>query len=118
MYDVECDGSESSLLDCLHGEIGKSTCTHFEDAGIICICKCTAQWRVPQQLLYVPQQWIAHDDPISRLSTEYERWIFPALIYILATPINLNKLMSGSIVYRHSDSLAEEQVSSNLSSRI
>ena len=33
---VECNGLESSLLDCDSSGLGLATCGHFEDAGVIC----------------------------------------------------------------------------------
>ncbi|XP_061599591.1 HHIP-like protein 1 [Cololabis saira] len=34
--DVQCEGTESSLLDCMHPGVGTSNCAHYEDAGVIC----------------------------------------------------------------------------------
>ena len=37
LYDVECNGSESRLIDCSHASIGFDNCDHSEDVGITCI---------------------------------------------------------------------------------
>ncbi|XP_026212345.1 HHIP-like protein 1 [Anabas testudineus] len=34
--DVQCDGTESSLLYCKHGGVATHNCAHSEDAGVIC----------------------------------------------------------------------------------
>ena len=34
--DVECDGSENSLLQCSNRGIGSHNCGHHEDAGVVC----------------------------------------------------------------------------------
>ena len=34
--DVVCQGSESSLMDCAHGDWGEHDCSHWEDASVIC----------------------------------------------------------------------------------
>ncbi|KAJ4939355.1 hypothetical protein JOQ06_028804 [Pogonophryne albipinna] len=34
--DVQCDGTESGLLDCQHTGVGINNCAHYEDAGVIC----------------------------------------------------------------------------------
>ena len=34
--DVQCEGTESSLLDCQHAGVGTNNCAHYEDAGVIC----------------------------------------------------------------------------------
>ena len=34
--DVNCYGTESTLLDCTHRAIGTSNCGHYEDAGVKC----------------------------------------------------------------------------------
>ncbi|XP_060081090.1 scavenger receptor cysteine-rich type 1 protein M160-like [Ylistrum balloti] len=36
MSDVGCTGSESSIFDCPFPGWGKSTCTHKDDAGVVC----------------------------------------------------------------------------------
>ena len=33
---VECTGSETELLQCLHQGTGNSNCRHSEDAGVFC----------------------------------------------------------------------------------
>ncbi|XP_042562381.1 HHIP-like protein 1 [Clupea harengus] len=34
--DVQCQGTEATLLDCQHAGVGSSNCVHYEDAGVIC----------------------------------------------------------------------------------
>ncbi|XP_066551175.1 HHIP-like protein 1 [Amia ocellicauda] len=34
--DIQCEGTEESLLDCKHAGIGRHNCAHYEDAGVIC----------------------------------------------------------------------------------
>lgn len=34
--DVQCLGSESSILKCSHRPLGENNCGHSEDAGVIC----------------------------------------------------------------------------------
>ncbi|KAM9840271.1 scavenger receptor cysteine-rich domain-containing protein DMBT1-like, partial [Aulostomus maculatus] len=34
--DVQCSGSETSILKCTHRPIGENNCGHSEDAGVIC----------------------------------------------------------------------------------
>ncbi|RXN08878.1 HHIP 1 [Labeo rohita] len=34
--DVQCEGTEETLLDCQHAGIGTHNCAHYEDAGVIC----------------------------------------------------------------------------------
>ena len=36
---VNCIGTESTLLDCQNHEIGINYCGHHEDAGVECTCK-------------------------------------------------------------------------------
>ncbi|KAK2912589.1 hypothetical protein Q8A73_006702 [Channa argus] len=34
--DVQCEGGESSLLECKRSLVGKHNCSHSEDVGVIC----------------------------------------------------------------------------------
>ena len=34
--DVECDGTETNLMDCLHKGIDVHNCVHNEDVGVVC----------------------------------------------------------------------------------
>uniref|UniRef100_A0A3B4AFX2 SRCR domain-containing protein n=1 Tax=Periophthalmus magnuspinnatus TaxID=409849 RepID=A0A3B4AFX2_9GOBI len=34
--DVQCEGTEATLLDCKHAGVGKHNCAHYEDAGVVC----------------------------------------------------------------------------------
>lgn len=34
--DVQCTGTEASLLDCKHAGLGTHNCDHHEDAGVVC----------------------------------------------------------------------------------
>lgn len=34
--DVQCKGTESTLLDCQHAAVGTHNCAHYEDAGVVC----------------------------------------------------------------------------------
>ena len=36
MDDVECNGTETSIVDCVYGGFGQHDCTHGEDAGVDC----------------------------------------------------------------------------------
>ena len=33
---VQCSGFEETLLDCDNNRLGYSTCSHYEDAGVVC----------------------------------------------------------------------------------
>ncbi|XP_052221892.1 deleted in malignant brain tumors 1 protein-like [Dreissena polymorpha] len=35
--DLDCRGSEESLMDCTHPAVGYSNCNHSEDVGVICL---------------------------------------------------------------------------------
>ena len=35
--DVQCDGNEAELSDCLRSDFGEHNCLHTEDAGVICL---------------------------------------------------------------------------------
>lgn len=34
--ELNCNGSESNLLECAANELGDHNCAHIEDAGVIC----------------------------------------------------------------------------------
>lgn len=34
--DVECEGTERTLLHCKHAAVGKHNCSHAEDVGVVC----------------------------------------------------------------------------------
>ncbi len=34
--DLECNGDERSLLECIHSGVGNHNCGHSEDAGVVC----------------------------------------------------------------------------------
>lgn len=34
--DVECEGTERTLLHCKHATLGKNNCSHDEDVGVVC----------------------------------------------------------------------------------
>ena len=36
---LQCTGSESRLVDCVHNGFGSHECSHYEDAGVVCGCK-------------------------------------------------------------------------------
>lgn len=36
LYDVNCNGSESSLLNCEHNQLMQTNCGPLEDAGVVC----------------------------------------------------------------------------------
>lgn len=36
MDDVECVGTEGSIIDCVYGGFGNHDCDHSEDAGVNC----------------------------------------------------------------------------------
>ena len=37
---LRCTGNESRLIDCPHNGIGYHSCSHSEDAGVVCACEC------------------------------------------------------------------------------
>ena len=39
MENVNCNGNESRLTDCLFGGWGVTSCNHFQDVGVICNSK-------------------------------------------------------------------------------
>ena len=36
LNNVRCSGNETSLLDCPHSGWGNTSCTHANDAGVVC----------------------------------------------------------------------------------
>ena len=48
--DLECSGTESSLLDCEHRGLSVSNCYHHQDAAVI--CKNNSKWIVLIKLYY------------------------------------------------------------------
>ena len=34
---LECDGTEDTIAECLHDGHNRSNCEHHEDAGVVCI---------------------------------------------------------------------------------
>ena len=38
LSNLYCTGTESSLLECSHQSCGVTSCTHSNDAGVICEC--------------------------------------------------------------------------------
>lgn len=34
--DVECEGTERTLLHCKHPTVGEHNCSHAEDVGVVC----------------------------------------------------------------------------------
>ena len=43
---VECNGSEPSLLNCTSNEVGMNNCDHSEDAGVRCNGMFTKSWLI------------------------------------------------------------------------
>ncbi len=37
--DLQCEGDEETLLDCVHSGVGRHNCDHNEDAGVVCVSK-------------------------------------------------------------------------------
>ena len=37
---VECTGTETQLSQCIHNGVGVHDCSHYEDAGVICMLPC------------------------------------------------------------------------------
>ena len=45
--ELQCNGTEAMLSDCLHSGVGVHDCNHFEDAGVLCIgklCVCVCMY--------------------------------------------------------------------------
>jgi len=34
--DIECNGTEDRLIECLNGGLGMHNCNHSQDAGVVC----------------------------------------------------------------------------------
>jgi len=41
--DLDCDGTEETLLQCRHPGVGEQNCDNTEDAGVLCIGKARVQ---------------------------------------------------------------------------
>ena len=41
--DVECNGTETSIIDCRHSSWGKRNCNHNKDVGVICGKQCVTE---------------------------------------------------------------------------
>ena len=37
LTDVRCGGLEARLLDCRFGELEENDCSHYQDAGVVCL---------------------------------------------------------------------------------
>ena len=55
MEDVQCDGSEKSLFECIHALHVQPYCDHWEDAGVICKGKTTINYVKEKTCIWVSQ---------------------------------------------------------------
>ena len=62
LSEVQCDGTETSLLSCAHTSDPPSTCTHFTDAFIV--CRTGDPPRVTPSLMSLPPS-LTHHIPLS-----------------------------------------------------
>ncbi len=50
--EVQCNGNETSILDCLSVAPGDHDCSHFIDAGVICSGRlCYTMWNINNDMI-------------------------------------------------------------------